>query len=128
MSVTLWLVLNGWFGKNILWVGVETTFTKSPKVDVAVDPKPTTVPTPTDSCGLKYTWSFILESNTLVLRGILKKLGIRETCVDTVWTPATAPLLTLKILFWLKVLSTNNFSVPIPILLPTEIYSGIVVT
>ena len=48
-----WLVLNGWFGSLILRVGVETTLIKSPIVDVAVDPKPTTVPTPTDSWGLK---------------------------------------------------------------------------
>ena len=32
----------------MLWVGVDTTFTRSPKVDVAVDPNPTTVPTPID--------------------------------------------------------------------------------
>ena len=120
--------MKGWFGKNILWVGVGTTLIKSPKVEVEVEPNPTTVPTPTDSCGLKNTWSFTLESNTFVLNGILKKFGIKETCVDTVWTPATAPLLTLKILFWLKVFKTNNYSVPIPILLPTEIFSGMEVT
>ena len=120
--------MKGWFGKNILWVGVGTTLIKSPKVEFEVEPNPTTVPTPTDSCGLKNTWSFTLESNTFVLNGILKKFGIKETCVDTVWTPATAPLLTLKILFWLKVFKTNNFSVPIPILLPTEIFSGMEVT
>ena len=112
----------------MLRVGVETTLIKSPKVDVAVDPNPTTVPTPTDSCGLKYTLSSIDESNTLVLSGILKKLGMRETGVETVWIPPDTPLLTLNILFWLNVFKTDNTSVPIPIVLPTEICSGIVVT
>ena len=72
VNVTLWFVLNGWFGSLILRVGVETILTKSPKVDVAVDPKPTTVPTPMDSCGLKYIRSFTLESNKSVSSGILK--------------------------------------------------------
>ena len=51
-------------------------------------------------------------------------LGIKLTFVDTVWTPAETPLLTLKILFSLNVFKTNNFSVPIPMLLPTEIELG----
>ena len=72
VKVTLWFVLNGWLGKKILWVGVDTTFIRSPKVDVAVDPNPTTVPTPMDSCGLKYIKSFTLESNKSVSSGILK--------------------------------------------------------
>ena len=45
--------MNGWSGKNMLVIGVETTLIKSPNVDVAVDPKPTTVPTPIYSWGLK---------------------------------------------------------------------------
>ena len=128
VNVTLWFVLKGWFGSLILRVGVETTLTKSPNVDVAVDPKPTAVPTPIDSCGLKYTWSFNFESNTWVWSGILKKLGIRETGVDTECIPLDKPLWTLSILFWVNVFKTSNFSVPIPILLPIEIYSGIFAT
>ena len=112
----------------MLRVGVDTTLIKSPSVEVAVDPNPTTVPTPTDSCGLKNTLSSIFESNTFVLRGILKKLGINETGVDTVWTPLDTPLLTLITLFWLNVFKTDNTSVPIPMVLPTEIWSGIFVT
>ena len=45
--------------------------------------------------------------------------------VPTVWTPETAPLFTLNILFVSKVFKTSNFSVPIPMLLPTEINDGI---
>ena len=53
---------------------------------------------------------------------------MRETGVETVWIPPDTPLLTLNILFWLNVFKTDNTSVPIPIVLPTEICSGIVVT
>ena len=59
--VTLWFVSNGWLGKKILWVGVETIFLISPSVENAVEPKPTTVPTPIDSCGLKNISSLILN-------------------------------------------------------------------
>ena len=45
----------------MLVIGVETTLIKSPNVDVAVEPKPTTVSTPTDSCGLKNTLSSIFR-------------------------------------------------------------------
>ena len=62
VKVTFWFVVNGWFGRSILWVGVDTIFFISPLVAKAVEPKPTTVPTPIDSWGLKYTKSFTLES------------------------------------------------------------------
>ena len=77
---------------------------------------------------MKNTLSSIVESNTFVLRGILKKLGTNERGVDTVWTPLDTPLLTLITLFWLNVFKTDNTSVPIPIVLPTEMWSGIFVT
>ena len=51
--------------------------------------------------------------------------GIKSIWVPTVWTPETAPLLTLNILFESKVFRMSNFSVPIPILLPTDIRDGI---
>ena len=105
--------------------GVETTLTKSPKVDVDVDPNPTAVPTPIDSWGLKNNLLLISESNSIVFKSILNKFGIKLTFVPTVWTPDTAPLFTLKILFSLKVLRTNSFSVPMPMLLPIDIGSGI---
>ena len=60
--VTLWFVSNGWSGKKILWVGVDITLDKSPNVESEVDPIPTIVPTPIDSCGLKYTISFNFDS------------------------------------------------------------------
>ena len=50
-----------------------------------------------------------------MLRGILKKLGIKLTLVDTVWTPDTTPLWTLNMLFEGNVFKTSNFSVPIPV-------------
>ena len=128
VRVTLWFVTNGWFGNLILWSGVETTFLRFPRVEKAVDPKPTTVPTPIDSWGLKNTWSFNLDLISVTPNPVLSKLkilGIRFIPVPTVWTPEDSPLLTLSILFWSKVLRTNNFSVPIPMLLPTDILLGI---
>ena len=62
------------------------------------------------------------------MRGILKKLGIKLTLVDTVWTPDITPLWTLNMLFEGNVFKTSNFSVPIPILLPTETPDGILAT
>ena len=59
---------------------------------------------------------------------MLKKFGMRDTCVDTVCMPLDNPLLTLNTLFSLNVFKTNNFSVPIPMLLPTEIFSGMFAT
>ena len=106
-------------------VSNDFTFVKFPRVDVAVVPRPTTVPTPIDSCGLKYTISSGADSKKSVFKSMSYVLGIKLTFVDTVWTPAETPLLTLKILFSLNVFKTNNFSVPIPILLPTEIKLGI---
>ena len=41
------------------------------------------------------------------------------------WTPDETPRFTLKILLVSNLLRTNNFSVPIPILLPTDIWLGI---
>ena len=128
LRVIFWLVTKGWFGNLILWRGVETTLTISPNVEVDVEPNPTAVPTPIDSWGLKNTLLFISESNPSVCIGILNVFGIRFTFVPTVCTPETAPLLTLNILFSLKVLRTNNFSVPMPILLPTDIWFGILET
>ena len=131
VKVILWLVVNGWFGNLILWSGVETTFVKSPKVDNDVEPNPTTVPTPIDSWGLKNISSFIFESNSVMPIPELSKVNLFErtsTWVPTVWTPDTAPLFTLKILLTSNLLRTFSFSVPIPILLPIEICSGILDT
>ena len=106
--------------------GVDTIFIKSPSVEVEVEPNPTAVPTPIDSWGLKNTLSFNFESKSSVKPNFISNVfGINSTFVPTVWIPDTAPLLTLKILFWLKVLRTKSFSVPIPILLPTDISDGI---
>ena len=106
-------------------VSNDFTFVKSPRVDVAVVPRPTTVPTPIDSCGLKYTISSGADSKKSVFKSMSYVLGIKLTFVDTVWTPAETPLLTLKILCSLNVFKTTNYSVPIPILLPTEVKLGI---
>ena len=128
VNVTFWFVLNGWLGNLILWRGVDTTFFTSPNVEKAVEPNPTTVPTPIDSCGLKNILSFNLELNSVTANPVLSKLnvfGIKLMWVPTVWTPETAPLFTLNMLFVSKVFKTSNFSVPIPMLLPTEINDGI---
>ena len=65
-------------------VSNDFTFVKSPRVDVAVVPKPTTVPTPIDSCGLKYTISSGADSNKSVFKDMSYVLGIKLTFVDTV--------------------------------------------
>ena len=44
---------------------------------------------------------------------------------DAVFAEPTTPLLTLKILLSLNAFNTNNFSVPIPILLPADTEFGI---
>ena len=131
VNVTLWFVSNGWLGKKILWVGVETIFLTSPSVENAVEPKPTTVPTPIDSWGLKNTWSFNLELKSVTPSPVnfkSKRFGIKSIGVPTVCTPDDKPLLTLNILLGLMVLRTKSFSVPIPILLPTDIKEGILET
>ena len=104
--------MNGWFGKNILAIGVDTTFLTSPRVENAVDPNPTTVPTPIDSWGLKNTCSFNFEFIFVIPRPVFfnsKILGIKFTWVPTVWTPEDDPLLTLSILLGLIVLRTKSF-------------------
>ena len=57
----------------------------------------------------------------MVLKLISKKLGIKFTFDDRVCAVPVTPLLTLKIFLSSNLLRTNRFSVPIPILLPTEI-------
>ena len=132
VSVTLWFVTNGWSGILILCSGVDTTLIKSPKVDVEVEPRPTAVPTPIVSCGLKNISSFNFELISVNPRPVVfcnaNVFGINSNTVPTVWTPDDAPLLTLNILFWSNLFKTRSFSVPIPILLPTDIWSGIFVT
>ena len=44
---------------------------------------------------------------------------------DAVFADPTMPLLTLKIFLSSNLFNTNNFSVPIPILLPTDTELGI---
>ena len=132
VRVTLWFVTNGWFGILILCSGVDTTFIKSPRVDVEVEPKPTAVPTPIASWGLKNISSFNFESISVNPRPVVflnsKVFGINSIEVPTVCTPDDAPLLTLNILFCSNLFKTRSFSVPIPILLPTDIWDGILVT
>ena len=80
------------------------------------------------SWGLKNILSFNFELNSVTANpvfSIWNMFGIKSIWVPTVWTPETAPLLTLNILFESKVFNTSNFSVPIPILLPTDINDGI---
>ena len=127
VNVTFWFVSKGWFNNLKLCKGVDTTFTISPRVEFDVEPNPTAVPTPIDSCGLKNTLSFNLELKLTfwAVSSNWKVFGINSKSVPTVWTPDETPLLTLNILLDPNLLRTSNFSVPIPILLPTEIWSGI---
>ena len=59
---------------------------------------------------------------------LICRFGIKSIGVPTVCTPDDKPLLTLNILLGLMVLRTKSFSVPIPILLPTDIKEGILET
>ena len=58
----------------------------------------------------------------------LKKLGINFTNSETVCAAPETPLLTLNADLSSNFFKTKNFSVPIPILLPTDIFLGIVET
>ena len=84
---------------------------------------PTVVAIPTDCLGLKYTTSSTLELKKLDLNAISKKLGIKLTSVDNVCAVPVIPLSTLKIFLSSNLFKTDNFSVPIPMLLPIEIIS-----
>ena len=116
-------VLKGWFGKYMLWAGTDTEVVISPTVTFIDDEMPTVVAIPTDCLGLKYTTSSTLELKKLDLNAISKKLGIKLTSVDNVCAVPVIPLSTLKIFLSSNLFKTDNFSVPIPMLLPIEIIS-----
>ena len=82
---------------------------------------------PTDSLGLKNALSFTVELNLSNGLGIeiLKESGKKETAVPTVCDIPAIPLSILKIFSFLNMPRTFKVSVPIPILLPTDICSGI---
>ena len=134
LSITSWLSEKGWFGKKIDFAGIDITCDSSPVVyDLPIETDlPTVTATPTASAGLKYTISFFFDIKSpisVVLN--FKNCGIVWTNPPSVWNllvsaAPTIPLFTLKILLCLKVFNTNNFSVPIPILLPAETVGGIV--
>ena len=74
---------------------------------------------------------FSYSGNTSELTNLLKysnRFGIKSIGVPTVCTPDDRPLLTLSILLGLIALRTKSFSVPIPILLPTDTREGILET
>ena len=128
LNVSSWLLTKGWFGKNILFAGTLITFDNSPVVnDLAIA---TTVPAvnakPTCSFGLKKTFSFNFELNGSVFKLIVNLCGTVDTVSDKACPlPPTIPLLTLNIFLSSNLLITCNFSVPMPILLPIDILSGI---
>ena len=91
---------------------------------------PDVTATPTASAGLKYKISFFLDINSPIFDGDISIVcGIVWTnpprTWDAVFAEPTTPLLTLKILLSSNLFKTNNFSVPIPILLPTDTEFGI---
>ena len=89
---------------------------------------PTVVAIPTACLGLKYTTSSTFEFKKLELNDISKKLGINLTSDESVCAVPVTPLWTLNIFLSLNLFKTSNFSVPIPILLPTEIISDVLYT
>ena len=126
-NVNCWLLTKGWFGKKILLAGTLITFDNSPVVnDLAI---PMTVPAvnanPTCSFGLKNTLSFTFDSNGSVTKSIVNFCGVVKTGADNECAAPTTPLFTLNICLSLKALRTNNFSVPIPMLLPADTLLGI---
>ena len=132
LRITSWLSSNGWFGKKIPFAGIEITSANSPNVnDFPIDTAwPDVTATPTDSAGLKYTILFFLETK-FPISGDSKSINCGivwtnppKTC-DAVSADPTIPLFTLNILLSLNAFNTNNFSVPIPILLPADTELGI---
>ena len=89
---------------------------------------PTVVAIPTACLGLKYTISSTFEFKKLELNDISKKLGINLTSDESVCAVPVTPLWTLNTFLSLNLFKTSNFSVPIPILLPTEIISDVLYT
>ena len=89
---------------------------------------PLVVPTPTDCFGLKYTLSLTLDSKLSIFWEIVKESGIKFIWVVAVWDTPVDPLFTLSMLRFWNTSSTDNVSVPIPMLLPTDTDSGSWVT
>ena len=96
-----------------------------PKINEVLYPTPFIVEIPTDSLGLKNTLSFKSESNFSNDLEIVKESGKKETAVPTVCDVPATPLSILKIFSFLNIPRIFKVSVPIPILLPTDICSGI---
>ena len=96
-----------------------------PKTNEVLYPTPLIVETPTDSLGLKNTLLSTEDSNLSIDLSIVKKSGKKETAVPTVCDIPVNPLSILRIFSFLNTPRTLRVSVPIPILLPTDIWSGI---
>ena len=92
-----------------------------PKTNEVLYPTPLIVETPTDSLGLKNTLLFTEDSNLSIDLSIVKKSGKKEAAVPTVCDIPVNPLSILKIFSFLNTPRTLRVSVPIPILLPTDI-------
>ena len=95
-----------------------------PNMNDVLYPTPLIVPTPTDSLGLKNVLSFTVELNLSTDLEIVKESGEKVTAVPTVCTPVN-PLSILRMFWFLNTSRTFKVSVPIPILLPTDTWSGI---
>ena len=90
-KVTFCPVLNGWFGTCIVLVGIDKSFTTSPTKYFTLVAPPLVVPTPTDWGPLKYTKSFVLDSNFLVFTGILIWLFNTSITDPEVWAIPIPP-------------------------------------
>ena len=96
-----------------------------PKINDVLNPTPLIVDTPIDSLGLKNLFSLTFESNFSTDFEIVNESDKKDTAVPTVCDVPTDSLSILKIFSFLNMPRTFKVSVPIPILLPTDICSGI---
>ena len=129
-KVTFWPVLNGWLGRWIVLVGTGILVLTSPTTFSTLIALPDVVPTPTDWGALKKITSFFLDSNFLVLTGILILL-LRTSILEpnVCAAPATPTALWTLITFLvLKTFNTLKNSVPIFKNPSTETVFGISVT
>ena len=125
VNTTRWFVVNEWLLILILLDGISLFTVIFPKTNEVLYPTPLIVETPIDSLGLKNTLLLVEDSNLSTDLSIVKKSGKKETAAPTVCATAADPLSILKIFSFLNTPRTLRVSVPILMLLPTDIWSGI---
>ena len=96
-----------------------------PKINDVLYPTPLIVDTPIDSFGLKNLEVLTFDVNLSTDFEIINESDKKDTADPTACDTPDNPLSTLRILSLLNTPITFNISVPMPILLPTDICSEI---